>query len=172
MGRFKHVKDVEQKEDGSLVYTGEFCRIAGDAVEQKRTLLSFVAGTVMLGLFILGSGCISADNATKSFTVIIPLVAEVCCLFVICWQAVKLIAGKGRVRSYVQASMAEKIPVATKMLVVVSLTGMVFSIIYLVQNGTGGRWLASIAYPAMKLLIASTAVGYGKFFETIRWDKG
>ena len=93
MGRFKHVNDVERNEDGTLVYTGGHYRIAGDAVERKRTLISFTAGTVMLAVLIILSGCIDADNATKSFTVIIPLIGEVCCLFAICWQAVKVIAG-------------------------------------------------------------------------------
>lgn len=171
MGRFKHVNDVERNEDGTLVYTGGHYRIAGDAVERKRTLISFTAGTVILAGLIILSGCIDADNATKSFTVIIPLIGEVCCLFAICWQAVKVIAGKGKVRAYALEPMTEKIGVASKMLVIVSLTGMVFSVIYLIRHGAGGHLLAAVAYPLLKVLIASTAIGYEKFFMTIRWVK-
>ena len=171
MGRFKHVNDVEQKDDGSLVYTGGLYEIYGDANERKRTLLSFIVGTVLLAGLILLSGCINADNATKSFTVIIPLVGEVSAAFVICWQAAKLIAGKGTVRNYVLDAMSEKIPAACKVLVVFAMIGMAFSVIYLFQHGTGGELLKSLAYPVMKGLIASTAIGYEKFFHTIRWVK-
>jgi hypothetical protein len=171
MGRFKHVDDVERKDDGTLVYTGGFYRIAGDAAEMKRTLISFVAGTLLLVALVVLSGCIDSKNAISSFTVIIPLIAEVCCLFVICWQAAKVAAGRGRVRTYVLESMTEKIPVACKMLVVVALTGMVFSLVYLFRHGADGQLLKSIVYPVLKLLIASTAVGYEKFFMTIRWVK-
>jgi Cu/Ag efflux pump CusA len=90
---------------------------------------------------------------------------------VIGWQAGKIIAGKGRLRGYVLEPMSEKISVASKMLVVVALTGMIFSIIYLCRNGFGGEMLKSLAYPVLKGLIASTAVGYDKFFMTIRWVK-
>ena len=171
MGRFKNVNQIHETDDGKLVYAGEHYRMAGDETERRRTLISYIAGTVLLAVLILLSGCIDADNATKSFTVIIPLIGEVCCLFVIGWQAGKVIAGKGRLRGYVLEPMSEKISVASKMLVVVALTGMVFSIIYLCRNGFGGEMLKSLAYPVMKGLIASTAVGYDKFFQTIRWVK-
>ncbi len=171
MGRFKHVNDVRQNEDGSLVYTGDRFEIYGDENEKKRTFLSFAAGTVLLAGLILLSGCINADNATKSFTVIVPLVGEVSAAFVICWQAAKLIAGKGKVRNYALDAMSERIPTACKVLVVFALIGMAFSVIYLFRYGTGGELLKSLAYPVMKGLIASTAVGYEKFFHTIRWVK-
>jgi hypothetical protein len=171
MGRFKNVNQIHETDDGKLVYAGEHYRMAGDETERRRTLISYIAGTVLLAALILLSGCIDADNATKSFTVIIPLIGEVCCLFAICWQAVKVIAGKGKVRAYALEPMTEKIGVASKMLVIVSLTGMVFSVIYLIRHGAGGHLLAAVAYPLLKVLIASTAIGYEKFFMTIRWVK-
>lgn len=169
MGRFKNVGQIHEKDDGTLVYAGEYYRMAGDANEQKRTFVSFVAGTVLLAALVLLSGCIDADNATKSFTVIIPLVGEVCSLFVICWMAGRVIAAKGKLRSYVLQSISEKIPVASKAMVVFALIGLVFSVIYLFRNGAGGEVFKSVLYPIMKVLIASTAVGYDKFFQTIRW---
>lgn len=170
MGRFRHVNDVRENDDGSLVYAGDYYRIAGDPVEAKRTFLSFVAGTVLLAVLILGSGTIDADNAIGSFTVIVPLIGEVCCLFVTCWLVAKVIAGKGRIRFYTLESLREKIPVASKLLVIFSLTGMVFSVIYLFRHGIAeGETLKSIAYPVLKLMTASTAVGYDKYFAMIRW---
>ena len=169
MGRFKHVNDVERNEDGTLVYTGGHYRIAGDAVERKRTLISFTAGTVMLAVLIILSGCIDADNATKSFTVIIPLIGEVCCLFAICWQAVKVIAGREGVRAYVHEAADKTVPGACRVLSVFALFGLAAALCYLLRSGAGMSAKA-VAYLVLKILAAAGAERYGRFWRGLRWE--
>ena len=169
MGRFKHVGDVRTNEDGILEYTGEYYRFGGEG-ETKKALTELTACVLILLALTLVSGCLDAKSATGSYTVIIPFIGEVSCVFVIVWQSVRLLTGKGTVRVYVMESIRSKIPAALKILTVFCAVGLCFSVIYIVRNGMGQDGIKSLVYPVMKGVIAVTAVFTDRRFAGVLWS--
>ena len=160
------LKDIVETEDGSLVYTGQMKKIAGDG---GRIRLFLALGLIALAAVVIGSGCIDAAGATNSFYVILPFIGEVCAMFVLCWQTVKLIAGREGVRQYVYDSAVKAIPGACRILTVFALFGLAASGYYLFRNGLG-QSAKSIAYLVLKVLSAAGAERYGRAFRGLDWE--
>ena len=166
--REKRLRDIQLDERGNAVYTGSIFRIAGDD-RKERTKLG--AGLAALAAMVIGSGCIDSAGTTNTFYVILPFLGEICALFALCWQAVKIIAGREGVRTYVYEAAAGIIPGAGRVLCVFALFGLAASGYYLLRNGTGGQSVKAVAYLVLKALTAAGAERYGRAYRTLEWTE-
>lgn len=166
--REKKLRDIQLDEQGAAVYTGTICRIAGDD-RAARTKLA--AGLAALAAMVVGSGCIDSAGTTNTFYVILPFLGEVCALFGLCWQAMKVIAGREGVRKYVHEAAAGIIPGASRVLCVFALFGLAASGYYLLRNGTEGQNVKAIAYLVLKVLTAAGAERYGRAYRGMKWTE-
>ena len=159
-------KDIIQDPEGNFVYTGETFRPAGDI---SKTCMMFIAGLLILGAVIIGSGCIDAAGANKAFYVILPFIGEAAALFALCWNMVKVIAGGDSVRKYVLDHAKERVPGACRMLSVFAGLGLILSSVYIMRNGTDGDTVKSILYLVLKLTAAAGAECYRRIFTATDW---
>ena len=166
MRRKDRLRDIVQTEDGDLIYTGQMLRIAGDG---KKARLFLTLGLLGLAAAVIGSGCIDAAGATNSFYVILPFLGEVSALFALCWQAVRIIAGRDGVRKYVHETASRVIPGACRVLTVFALFGLAASVYYLFCNGLG-QSAKSVAYLVLKILAAAGADRYGRAYRGLDWE--
>ena len=166
--RRKYLEDVKQREDGTLEYTGRTYRIGGDA---GRARIRLAAGALVIGALIIFSGCIDAAGANNAFYVIIPYIGEVSCLFVLCWNLVRTLAGRDAVREYVLEQARERIPAVCKIMVAFAGLGFLFSVWYLIRNGFGESTAKSVTYPLCKALTTSLAAWYDGTFRRTEWVK-
>ena len=166
--RDKRLRDIQLDAQGNPVYTGAVFRIAGD---EGKTRLYLGLGLAALAAVVIGSGCIDAAGATNSFYVILPFIGEVCALFALCWQAVKIIAGREGVRQYVYDTAKGVIPGACRVLTVFALFGLVASGCYLWSHGFG-QTVKSVAYLVLKILAAAGAERYGRAYKGLEWTEG
>ena len=166
--REKKLRDIRLDERGSAVYTGAICRIAGDGGRVRRHL---AMGLLALAAAVIGSGCIDAAGATNSFYVILPFLGEVCALFALCWNAVKVIAGRDGVRAYVHEAAEKTIPGACRILTVFALFGLAASGYYLLRNGMDGQSAKSVAYLVLKVLAAAGAERYARAWRALDWER-
>ncbi len=165
--REKKLRDIRIDEGGSAVYTGKMFRIAGDDGRIRRNLALGLAG---LAAAVIGSGCIDAAGTTNAFYVILPFIGEVSALFALCWQAVKIIAGREGVRQYVYEAAQKTIPGACRVLSVFALFGLAGAACYLLRHGMGGQSAKSVAYLALKVLAAAGAERYGRACRGLNWQ--
>ncbi|MBQ6539928.1 MAG: hypothetical protein IJL71_02765 [Oscillospiraceae bacterium] len=171
MGRLQRrnekLKDIELVDGKKAVYTGDIYRIAGDG---RKTRLRLAAGLALIAALVIASGCIDAAGATNTFYVILPFIGEVSALFALCWNDIKVIAGKNGVRKYVYDSVSGIIPGSSRILAVFALFGLIASGIYLISNGFSGKTAISIIYPVLKAATAVTAEYYGRDYRRIVWE--
>ena len=165
--RDKKLRDIQLDAQGNPVYIGKTYRISGD---DRRTRLHLGLGLAALAAVVIGSGCIDAAGTTNSFYVILPFIGEVCALFALCWQAVKIIAGREGVRQYVHDAARGMIPGACRVLTVFALFGLAASGWYLWRHGLG-QAAKSIAYLVLKVLAAAGAERCGRAFRDLEWTE-
>ena len=166
--RERKLRDIRLDDRGNAVYTGAMYRISGD---DRRIRLYLGLGALGLAAAVIGSGCIDAAGANNTFYVILPFLGEACALFALCWQAVKVVAGREGLRSYVYDSAGKIIPGACRVLSVFALFGLAGSVWYLFSRGMGGQSVKSVAYPVLKVLSAAGAERYGRAFRSLEWDE-
>ena len=171
MGRAQRRKqklaDIVQDASGDPVYVGEEYALAGDGRGQR---LRFGAILAALAAAVIGSGCIDAAGANSAFYVILPLLGEVSALFVLCWNAVKILTAD-RLRKYTYESAGRLIPGACRVLTVFALFGLIASASHLARFGLDAQPVKSLAYPALKLLAAALAERCGRFYRALEWEK-
>lgn len=170
--REARLKDIMQDARGNVVYTGELWRIADDeqAGSGSRQRMVLIGVLAVLALAVVGSGCIDAKNAMGSFYIVLPYIGEVSALFGLAWNAVKLLAPSGGVRTFTLESVRGRIPGACRILTVFALAGFLFSALYLVRNGAGEKTADGIAYLMLKLAAAAIAEWYGRRFRSVEWE--
>ena len=171
MGRVQRRKqklaDIVQDADGKPVYVGEEYALAGDGRPQR---LRFGAILAVLTACVIASGCIDAAGANSAYYVILPLIGEVSALFVLCWNAVKVLSAD-RLRKYTYESAGRLIPGACRVLTVFALFGLLASGSHLLRFGLGTQPVKSAAYPVLKLLAAALAERCGRFYRSLEWEK-
>ena len=164
--RERRLQDIHINEAGEAVYTGRMLRISGNG---GRTRLYLALGLAGLAAVVIGSGCIDAPGTTNTFYVILPFLGEVCALFALAWQAVKVIAGREGVRAYVHEAADKTVPGACRVLSVFALFGLAAALCYLLRSGAGMSAKA-VAYLVLKILAAAGAERYGRFWRGLRWE--
>lgn len=161
-----------QDAQGNVIYTGDLWRIADDeqtgSGSRQRAVL--IAVLIVLGLAVVGSGCIDAKNAMGSFYVVLPYIGEVSAFFGLAWNAAKVLAPSNGVRTFTLESIRGRVPGACRILTVFALAGLLFSTIYLVRNGAGDKTADGIAYLMLKLAAAAIAEWYGRRFRSVKWE--
>ena len=171
MGRAQRRKqklaDIVQDANGDPVYVGEEYALVGDGRGQRLRLGAILAA---LAAAVIGSGCIDAAGANSAFYVILPLLGEVSALFILCWNAVKILTAD-RLRKYTYESAGRLIPGACRVLTVFALFGLIASASHLARFGLGTQPVKSLAYPALKVLAAALAERCGRFYRDLEWEK-
>ena len=165
--RREKLADIVQDANGKPVYVGEEYALAGDGRRQR---LRFGAILAALAACVIASGCIDAAGANNAFYVILPLLGEVSALFILCWNAVKVLSAD-RLRKYTYDSVSRMIPGACRVLTVFALFGLLASVSHLIRFGLGTQPVKSVAYPILKLLAAALAERCGRFFRSLEWEK-
>ncbi len=165
--RNEKLADIVTDSSGKPVYVGEEYVLAG---EGRGARLRFGLLLAALSAAVIGSGCIDAAGANGAFYVILPLVGEVSALFVLCWNAVKVLSAD-RLRRYTHASVGKAIPGACRVLTVFALFGLAASASYLLRFGLGAQPVKSVAYPALKVLAAALAERCGRFYRALEWER-
>lgn len=165
-------RDIMQDSQGNVIYTGDLWRIsddeqAGSGGRQRLILLGMLA---VLGLAVIGSGCIDARNAMGSFYVVLPYIGEVSAFFGLAWNAVKVLVPANGVRTFTLEHVRGRIPGACRILTVFALAGLLFSAIYLVRYGAGEKTADGIAYLMLKLAAAAIAEWYGRRYKAAEWE--
>lgn len=171
--REARLRDIMQDAEGNVVYTGDLWKIdgseeAGSGSRQRAILIAVLAA---LALVVIGSGCIDAKNAMGSFSVVLPYIGEVSALFGLAWNGVKVLAPSGGVRTYTLEHARPRIPGACRILTVFALAGLLFSAIYMVRHGAGGKTPDGIAYLMLKFAAAALAEWYGRRFRATEWTR-
>ena len=166
-------RDIMQDVGGNVVYTGELWRIADSeyAGSGRRQRLVLIGTLAVLGLAVIGSGCIDAKNAMGSFYVVLPYIGEVSALFGLLWNAAKVLVPPEGVRTYTLEHVSSRIPGACRILTVFALAGLLLSAIYLIKHGAGDKTADGIAYLMLKLAAAAIAEWYGRRFRATAWEK-
>ena len=171
MGRVQRRKqklaDIVQDADGKPVYVGEEYALAGDGRGQKRRFGAILA---TLAACVIASGCIDAAGANSAYYVILPLIGEVSALFILCWNAVKVLFAD-RLRRYTHEAAGRLIPGACRVLTVFALFGLIAAASHLLRFGLGTQPVKSLAYPVLKLLAAALAERCGRFYRGLEWEK-
>lgn len=165
--RNEKLADIVQDASGNPVYVGALFRLAGDDRGQK---LRFGAILAALAACVIGSGCIDAAGANNAFYVILPLIGEVSALFVLCWNAVKVLSAD-KLRKYTHASVEKAVPGACRVLTVFALFGLIASVSHLLRFGLGVQPVKSVAYPVLKILAAALAERCGRFYRAMEWEQ-
>ena len=165
--RKEKLADIVQDSGGNPVYVGEMYRLVGDGRGQR---LRFGAILAALAACVIASGCIDAAGANSAYYVILPLIGEVSALFVLCWNAVKVLSADG-LRKYTHDSVSRMIPGACRVLTVFALFGMIAAVSHLVRFGLGTQPVKSVAYPVLKLLAAALAERCGRCFRAMEWER-
>lgn len=162
------LNDVRE-EDGRMIYTGGVYRaVRKDGKPGAVRLLA--AGLLPAAALVILSGFLDTAGASDAFYVILPYIAEVCALFALAWNVIKLLMEeKGQVRAFVLEAVQGRIPGAEKLLALFALIGCGMSLVYLFRNGLEGGAAQSIAYPVLKGLTAAAAVLYGRVFRSIEF---
>ena len=164
-----YLKEIRE-EDGRLVYTGDVFRmVRRDGKTGAGRFLA--AGVLPAAAFVILSGCLDTAGAADAFYVILPYIGEVCALFALVWNLLKLVMEKGKVRAFVRETVQGRIPGAAKLLALFAAAGCVMSAVYLFRNGLGGEAVKSIAYPALKVMTCAAALYYDKLFRSVIWEK-
>ena len=169
--RSQYLKQMQETESGGYVYAGNLYRLKGEAGSGRRQLFVLGIGTVLLALVVIGSGVIDTAGASDAFYVILPFIGEVSSLFILCWNAVKLVGKGGIYRGYVLETVRPRIPGAARMLSIFAAAGFLLSVYYLTRHGMEGEIFKSILYPALKLLDAGVSEWLRRHFLSLEWER-
>ena len=144
-----YLNDYKLDENNKYVYTGKYYHYQGDVTKQKR---NFVFITFCITFAVIMSGCINSSGMNNSFYVIIPYIAEVGCVFTLCWNVIRLAAEGNSVKEYVYTSVTKHIPNAIKTLMFFTLAGLVATMVYLVIHIIQKDLDFSVSYPILKII--------------------
>ena len=174
--RKERLKYIKQTDDGSFAYHGSHYRIVQsgsgeDQADTQKALTGLVAAALAAGVFVIASGFIDAAGANRAFYVILPFLGEVICMFVIWWELVKLVYGKGKLREPEYKSLKSRLTGAPKLLAAFSLVGLAASAVYISRYGLGDSAVKTIAYPVLKALAGGAALMLAKTFAASEWIK-
>ncbi len=162
------LKDIRKTEDGRYEYTGKLFRISGNG---KNTRVRMTLFLLLLSASVIGSGCIDAAVATRSFYVILPYIGEVSALFALVWNFCKIVPEREGVREYVLSSVRSAIPASCRVLTLFAVFGFIASVIYFAVNGMAGSAVKNMAYPFLKLFSAILAEFYRRSYQGIAWEE-
>ena len=163
------LKDIRE-EDGRFVYTGDVFRLVRKDGKPGAVRL-LVVGALPAAALVILSGCLDTAGAADAFYVILPYIGEVCALFVLIWNLLKLAMEKEHIRAFVRDAVLGRIPGAVRLLALFALIGCGMSAVYLLRSGLGDEAVKSIAYPALKGMTCVMAVIYDKLFRSAIWEK-
>ena len=159
----QHVRDV----NGEYRYIGDWYALQGG----KSRLYPFLAAVSAAGVFMIASGYITAAGLKNTWYVIIPYVFEVSLLFALCWQAVRLACGRGRLKAFSFENVDPRIKPLCGALALAALLSALCSGVFLLKNGPDGTAAACAGYFILKALIAAASLWARRAYGGLVWAK-
>ena len=167
----KRILQSFHEKDGRYQYTGDSFRLMKNEEQKVSPLTRLTIYCILAFLVVVYSGTLDTAAAFGAFYVILPYVGEVSALFMLVWNFIRLVYSKDNMRSYILDHIRARIPGAAAVLSVCALVGIVCSLFYLFQHGTGGQQAASILYLICKGLTVLFALGCRETFRKLDWEK-
>ena len=164
----EYLNDYKLAANGEYVYTGKYYTYTSDVTKKKRDL-AFL--TAVLTAAVIASGFINGSGMDNTFYVILPYIAEVACVFALCWNVVRLLGQRDRIKEYVYRVVVKNIPNALKTLMLCSALSFVATIVCLIiqiKNNTLDYW---VAYPIIKVIEFLVSFLTLKVFNTISFEQ-
>ena len=167
--RWEHLNDFKKTEEGKYEYQGKSCVFAGSDEEKRKAYLFLWITLTALTLSSVLSGCISGAGITNTFYVIIPYLLEICALFALAWNHIKLLVRRGEIKSYIYKSAHPKIPPSAALVAFFAIAGCLLSLVFSITTGFKDGVFKAVLYLVLKLASAGIAVIYRNKFLKLEW---
>ena len=167
--RKERLKYIVQDDSGRPVYTGSHYR--PDDAGGGSPLARIIGGAAVITVFVIASELNDAPVASGAAYVLLPFLGEAICAFIMWWELARLVSGKGKIRTSEHKSFCDKVLGSSRILAAFAAIGLICSVVFLVNNGTGEDMVKSIAYPVLKALTAASAALFGNRFKAQKWTE-
>ncbi len=167
--RWEYLGDFKKNEEGKYEYQGSVYVFAGGDEERKSAYTFLWALAVLTALFSILSGCISGAGITNTFYVIIPYLLEICALFALLWNHIKLLINRNEIKAYIYKSAHPKIPPSAMFTSFFAIAGFLLSLVFSISTGFKDGVLKAVLYLILKLLSAGGALIYRQKFLKLEW---
>lgn len=167
--RKAYLNDIKMNEAGKYEYQGKHYVFAGSGEEQKKAYLTLWLLYAALAAVLIGSGFISAGGMRNTFYVIIPYIGELCALFALSWNHVKLLTKWDEIREYVYNQAHPKIPTACAICAAFCIVSFALSLIYSILSGFEGGAAMCVVYLVLKAACTALLLFYRNYFIKVEW---
>ena len=151
----QHVKDV----GGDYHYVGDWYVLSGG----KRKLAPFMLWCTLTAAFVLLAGCVDFPGLSGTWYVIVPYMLTVSMLFGLGLQAVRIVSGGGRLKTFDYERTCDKVVPFAGALVIFAVLTAALGGVYLALSDVTARAVDALFFAPILLSAASSRMAISAY---------
>lgn len=170
-GRRAYLNDFQPTAGGGYKYTGALYTYQGAEKPLRRALTELGLCCCLAACFIIVAGCLPAAGMKNQFYLLIPYACTFVSAISMVWAFGRLVSGKDPLREYVYLATVKKIPLRSKMTIILAGILLIAEIIHIVIIGFENEAFSTLIFILLIILTMTASWLANTLIHHMKWAK-